>query len=64
MCHRVQLGVYLRACSGVRLRASTELTWERIVKQAASVPSSAIRSVHESVLGSVIESVLGAYLRA
>jgi len=37
---------------------SCELTWERIVKQAASVQSSAIRSVLESVLGSVIESVL------
>jgi hypothetical protein len=59
VCHRVQLGVYLRACSGVRLRASTELTWERIVKQVGSVPSSAIGSEHESMLWSALESVLG-----
>jgi len=41
-----------------------ERTWERIVKQAGSVSSSAIGSVLESVLGSVIESVLRAYLGA
>jgi len=58
----VQLGVYLIACSGVQLRASGELTWERIDKQAGSVSSSAIGSVLDSVLGSVIESVLIAYL--
>jgi len=29
VCHRVQLGVYLKACSGVCLRAFCELTWER-----------------------------------
>ena len=34
------------------------LTWERTVKQARSVSSSAIGSVLESVLGSVLESVL------
>ena len=43
---------------------SSEHTWERTVKQAGSVPSSAIGSVLESVLGSVIESVLRAYLGA
>jgi len=37
--------VYLGLCSGVSLRASWELTWERTVKQAGSVSSSAIRSV-------------------
>jgi hypothetical protein len=36
------------------LRTSCELTWERTVKQAGSVPSSAI--------GSVIESDLEVYL--
>jgi len=35
-----------------------ERTWERILKQAGSVQSSAIGSVLESVLGSVIESIL------
>jgi len=50
--------VYLGAYSGVCLRAYCELTWERTVKQAGSVPSSAIGSVFESVLGSVLESVL------
>jgi hypothetical protein len=64
VCHQVQLGVYLRACSEVRLGASTEHTWECIVKQAGSVSSSGIGSVPESVLGSVIESVLRAYLGA
>ena len=54
VCHRVQLGVYLRP--------SRELTWERTVKQARSVPSSAIRSVLESMLGSVLENVLGGVL--
>jgi len=48
----------------VQLRASWELTWERIVKQAGSVSSSAIGSVLESVLGSVLESVLRAWERA
>jgi len=46
------------------LRASSELTWELIVKQAGSVSASAIGSIHESVLGSVIESVFRAYLGA
>jgi len=54
VCHRVQLGVYLRAYSGVCFRAFCELTWERIVKQAGTVSSSAIGSVLESVLESVI----------
>jgi hypothetical protein len=60
--HRVQLGVYLRECSGVCLRASWELTWERTVKQAGSVPSSAIGRVLESIPGSVLENVLGGVL--
>jgi len=37
VCHRVQLGVDLRAESGVCFRAFCELTWEWIVKQAGSV---------------------------
>jgi hypothetical protein len=52
------------------LRPSWELTWERKVKQARIVPSSAIGSVLESMPGSVLEivfrgvlgSVLGVYL--
>jgi len=59
VCHRVQFGVYLRACSGVGLRASWELTWEHIVKQAGSVPSSAIGSVPSSAMRSVLKSMLG-----
>ena len=59
MCHRVQLGEYLRAFSGVCFRASSDLTWKRTVKQAGSEPSSAIRSVLESMPGSVLENVLG-----
>jgi len=60
--HRVQLGVYLRACSGVLLRASRKHTWERTVQHDGSVPSSAIGSVLESMLGSVLENVLRADL--
>jgi len=60
----VQLGVYLKACSGVGLRAFGELTWERIVEQGGRVPLSAIGrvlgSVPESVLGSVLTASLGA----
>ena len=63
MSHPVQLGVYLRACSGVGLRASCELTWERRVKQARSVIK-CDRECTESVLGSVLESVFRAYLGA
>jgi len=37
VCHRVQLEVYLKACSGVSLRSFSELTWERILKQAGVV---------------------------
>jgi len=51
-------GTYLK----VYLGASLELIRERTVKQAGSVPLSAIGSVLESVLGSVIESILGVYL--
>ena len=46
----------------MRLRASYELTWERIVQQAGSVPSSAIGSILKGMLGSVLESVLRTYL--
>ena len=46
------------------MRASCELTWERTVEQAGSVPSSAIGSVSESVIGSMLESILSAYLGA
>jgi len=60
--HRVQLGVYFRECSGVCLRASWELTWVRTVKQAGSVPSSAIGSVLESMPRGVLENVLGGVL--
>jgi len=56
------LTVYLGACSGVYLRASWELTWERTVKQARSAPLSAIRSIFESTLGRVLENVLGGVL--
>ena len=63
-CHRVQLGVYLRACLGVCLKASWELVWECTVKQAGSVPSSTSESVLGSMPGSVLENVLGVYLGA
>jgi len=53
---QVRLGVYFKACSGVSLRASWELTWERTVKQAGSMASSAI--------GSVLRAYLGTYSRA
>jgi hypothetical protein len=48
----------------VYLRASSEITWEWIVKQDGSVASSAIESVFECVLGSVLERVWRAYLEA
>ena len=57
-------GSVLENLLGVYLGASCELTWERIVKQAGSVSSSAIGSVLESVLESMLEIVLSAYLRA
>jgi hypothetical protein len=60
VCHRVHLGVYLKAYLRVCLTAFCELTWKCIVKQAGSV--------FESMLGSVLESVLraifGAYSQA
>jgi len=49
-------------CAGVNLRASSEITWEHIVKQDGSVVLSAIGSVFECVLGSVLDSVWRAYL--
>jgi len=54
--YRVKLGVYLRLCSGVCLRASWELVWDYTVKQAGNVSSSAIRSVPQSVRRSGLES--------
>ena len=42
----------LESDSIVYVGVSGELTWEHTVKQAGSVPSSAIGSVLESVLGS------------
>jgi len=57
-------GSVLENVPSVYLGASCELTWERIVKQAGSVSSSAIGSVLESVLESMLEIVLRAYLGA
>ena len=54
--------VYLEAGWGVCLRASWELTWERIVKPAGSVQWSAIQSVFENVFRNAVESNLWAYL--
>ena len=51
-------------CSGVDLRASSEITWEHIVMQDGSVASSAIGSVFECILGSVLQSLWRAYLEA
>jgi len=47
------LRAYLRAYSQAGWACAIESNWERIVKQAGSVQSSAIRSVLQSVLGSV-----------
>jgi len=47
------LRAYLRAYSQAGWEYAIESNWERIVKQAGSVQSSAIRSVFQSVLGSV-----------
>ena len=63
-CHLVPLEPSLRACLGVYLKVSCELTWERTVKQVCIVSSSAIVRILESVLRGVLESVLRAYLRA
>jgi hypothetical protein len=46
------------------MRASSEITWEQIVKQNGSVASSATESVFECVCGSVLGSVWRAYLEA
>jgi len=58
------LRVYLRACSGVCLRASWELSWEHTVEQARSAPSSAIVRVLESMPESMLQSFLRAYVGA
>jgi hypothetical protein len=55
---RVQLGVYLRVCSEVKLRLSWELNCERIVEQAGSMPSSAIGTVLDTMLGRVLQTIL------
>ena len=60
----MQLGVYLRACLGVCLKASCELVWELAVKQAGFVPSSTSEGVHCRMPGSVLQNVLGVYLGA
>jgi hypothetical protein len=52
--------MYLGAYSEVFLGELCEFTWLCIVKQAVSVPSSAIGSMLESILRSVIGSVLRA----
>ena len=44
------------------MRESRELNWECTVKQAGSVPSSAIGSVLETMPGNVLENVLGTVL--
>jgi len=49
VCHRMQWGVYFRACLEVFLRVSWERTWEHTVKRAGSVPPSAIGSIHSQV---------------
>jgi hypothetical protein len=64
VCRRVCLVVYWRACTAVCYRASEELVLEQTVKQAASVPSSAIRRVRERMSGSVLENVMVVYLGA
>ena len=56
MCHREQLGAYSHA----GWECAIESNWERTVKQARSVQSSAIRSVLQSILGSVHEVHLAA----
>ena len=58
VCHRGQLGVYMKACFGVCMRASWKIVWESIVKQGGSGSSSAIGSELECVLRSVLEGVL------
>ena len=50
--------VYLGAYSEVYLGVSRALTWEHIVKQAGSVPSSPIGSVLVSKPGSILENEL------
>jgi len=59
---QVRLGV--TCLLRVYLAASWECTWERTVKQAGRVSSSAIGTVLESMLWRLIESVLRAYLGA
>jgi len=51
-----RLGVYFKACSGVCLGASREHTCKCTVKQAGSVPSSAIESVLRVYLGAYSEA--------
>jgi hypothetical protein len=46
------------------VRASGEITWEHTVKQAESVPPSAVGSVLDSMPESVRENVLRVYLGA
>ena len=46
------------------MKASSEITWQCIVKQDGSVALSAIESVFECILGSVLESVLRSVLES
>ena len=47
------LRAYLRAYSQAGWECAIESNWDRTVKQAGSVQSSAIRNVPQSVLGSM-----------
>jgi hypothetical protein len=62
VCHQVQLGVYWKPCSAVCLSDSGDLVWERTVKKAGNVSSSAVESVLQSMPQSVLENLLGVYM--
>jgi len=57
VCHQEKLGVYLGACSGVNLGASSEIASVHIVMQAERVESNAIGSGMKNMPGSVHEDV-------
>jgi hypothetical protein len=54
-----RLGISQQVQFGVYLRASSELTWKRTVKQAGSVPMSIIGSICKKVR----ENLLAVYFR-
>ena len=56
VCHQVQLGVYLRACSGVCLRATRRCTWERLGSLLGSVSQAGWECAIESNWECAIES--------